>query len=109
MKPIRWAVPLLFLAGAAFADDGGLARHAPAASFSTLVTTPLAIEGLTSDYHGNLYVPERSPGAGNPCPVLQVPVADPSYFSTVGYVPAPASGQCSPSGLAFGPDGKLYV
>ena len=109
MKPIRWAFPLLFLASTAFADDGGLASHAPDASFSTLITTSLAIEGLTSDYHGNLYVPERSPGAGNPCPVLRIPVSDPSHFAPVGYVPAPASGQCAPSGLAFGPDGRLYV
>ncbi len=104
MNTGRWTFSFLFFAAAALADP------APATnSFSTLITTPLAIEGLTSDYHGNLYTPGRSPGAGNPCPVYRVPLDHPS-LTIVGNVPAPsATGQCSPSGLAFGPDGKLYV
>ena len=106
MNARRWAFSLLFFAGAAFADSGD---HAGPVTFSTLITTPLGIEGLTSDYHGNLYTPGRSAGAGNPCPVYRVPVDHPS-LTIVGYVPAPGpTGQCSPSGLAFGPDGKLYV
>lgn len=101
----RWAIPFLFLAGAAIADSG----HAAApASFSTLITTPLAIEGLTNDNAGNLYAPGRNPGAGNPCPVYRVPLDHPT-LTIVGNVPAPSTGQCSPSGLAFGPDGRLYV
>src|SRR5258706_2523732 len=76
---------------------------------STLITTPLVIEGLTNDAQGNLYAPGRTPGAGLPCPVWRVPIASPT-LTIVGLVPAPsATGQCSPSGLAFGPDGKLYV
>jgi sugar lactone lactonase YvrE len=76
---------------------------------STLITTPLVIEGLTNDDNGNLYAPGRTPGAGLPCPVWRIPIENPS-LTIVGLVPAPsASGQCSPSGLAFGPDGKLYV
>lgn len=85
------------------------APFALAQSFSTLITTPLVIEGLTNDSAGNLYAPGRTPGAGLPCPVWRVPTENPT-LTIVGLIPAPsATGQCSPSGLAFGPDGKLYV
>ena len=59
------------------------------ATFSTLIATPLAIEGLTGDDAGNLYTVGRTPGAGNPCPVWRVDVASPSLVA-VGFVPAPA-------------------
>lgn len=76
---------------------------------STLITTPLVIEGLTNDDNGNLYTPARATTAGQPCPVWRVPLDHPT-LTVVGYVPAPsATGSCSPSGLAFGRDGKLYV
>jgi sugar lactone lactonase YvrE len=92
---------------AARADDSAaLPRNA---GFTTLVTTPLAIEGLTGDRAGNLYTPGRAAGAGVACPVYRVALASVTPV-TVGRIPAPsASGQCSPSGLAFGPDGRLYV
>jgi len=78
-------------------------------SVSTLITTPLVIEGLTLDSAFNLYAPGRTPGAGLPCPVWRIPLENPT-LTIVGLVPAPsATGQCSPSGLAFGPDGMLYV
>jgi sugar lactone lactonase YvrE len=90
---------MLLGAQAAFAD----------VSVSTLITTPLVIEGLTNDSQGNLYAPGRTPGAGQPCPVWRVPIENPT-LTIVGLIPAPSpTGQCSPSGLAFGPDGKLYV
>lgn len=82
---------------------------AHAVTVTTLITTPLVIEGLTNDDQGNLYTPGRATTAGQPCPVWRVPVENPS-LTIVGLVPAPsATGSCSPSGLAFGPDGKLYV
>ncbi len=78
-------------------------------SVTTLITTPLVIEGLTNDNDGNLYAPGRATAAGQPCPVYKVNVDHPQLV-TVGQVPAPsASASCSPSGLAFGPDGQLYV
>src|SRR5438105_2417019 len=77
-------------------------------SFTTLITTPLGIEGLTNDDAGNLYTPGRALNAADPCPVWRVPVDNP-MLTIVGLVPPPASGTCSPSGLAFGPDGQLYV
>ena len=78
-------------------------------TFSTLATTPLVAEGLTNDNDGNLYQPGRATVAGTPCPVWKIPLASPT-IAVVGFVPAPsATGTCSPSGLAFGPDGQLYV
>ena len=80
------------------------------ASFSTLVTTSLAIEGLTGDRQGTrLYTTGRSPGAGLPCPVLQVSLASVTPV-VVGLVPSPsATGQCSPSGITFGASGALFI
>lgn len=101
MRNIRGSLLFLALgfAAPAFAD----------ATISTLITTPLAIEGLTSDDNNNLYTTGRTPGAGLPCPVWKIPLTNPT-LTIVGLVPAPSStGQCSPSGLAFGPDGMLYV
>jgi len=75
-----------------------------AASFSTLITTPLVIEGLTTDNGGYLYAPGRGDPAGR-CPVYRVSMDHPA-LEIVGIIPAAG---CSPSGLAFGPDGMLYV
>lgn len=79
------------------------------AGFTTLVTTPLAIEGLTADRAGNLVTAGRNAGAGVACPVYRVALASVTPV-VVGRIPAPsASASCSPSGLAFGPDARLYV
>jgi sugar lactone lactonase YvrE len=86
----------LSLSGAALADDS-----VSQPTFRTLVTTPEVIEGMTSDAAGNLYVPARATGD---CPVYRVNLANP-VRTVVGVIPGP----CSPSGLAFGPDGQLYV
>lgn len=101
------ALTALLAAVPAWADEAApLPRDA---SFSTLVTTPLAIEGLTGDRAGNLYTAGRNAGAGVACPVWRIALASVTPV-VVGLIPAPsAAGQCSPSGLAFGPDGRLYV
>ena len=78
-----------------------VSSSAQAETFSTLITTPLAIEGLTNDNQGNLYTPGRG---GSPCPVWRVNIANPSRV-VVGTIPAP----CSPSGLAFNRAGRLFV
>ena len=89
-------------APAALADGIGVNMY-------TLITTPFVIEGLTSDYQGNLYAPGRATTAGDPCPVWRIPIENPT-LTIVGLVPAPSlTSTCSPSGLAFGPDGNLYV
>jgi len=91
----------------ALADDGGSFPNNP--TFSTLITTPLPIEGMTGDNRGNLYVPARSAGLGVACPVWRVNIDSPTLV-VVGTIPAPsATGQCAPLGLAFDRAGKLYV
>ena len=83
----------------AWADNGpGLPKDV---TFSTLITTPFAIEGLTGDDQGNLYTTGRG---ASPCPVWRISLASPSLV-VVGNVPAP----CQPSGLTFGPEGDLYI
>jgi sugar lactone lactonase YvrE len=100
------ALSLLFsgaLSIPAAADDDGFPRPA---TFTTLVTTDLNIEGLTGDDRGILYTPARALTAADACPVLRVDsnIASPVPV-VVGRLPAP----CAPLGLAFGHDGRLYV
>jgi sugar lactone lactonase YvrE len=73
-------------------------------TFSTLVTTELAIEGMTGDDRGNLYTPTR-PAAGD-CSVLRFDSNVPNPPAVpVGRLPAP----CAPLGLVFDHAGRLYV
>ncbi len=89
------------IAATALAGGGGPGSPIGEASFTTVFASPLALEGLTGDAEGNLY----STGRGaDPCPVYRV-AATGGPADVVGNVPAP----CSPSGIAFGPDGRLYV
>ena len=91
-----------------------IAFSAQAETFSTLILTPLTIEGLTNDNRGNLYTPGRRvqttvSDQGQPCPVWRVNIASPALV-IVGFIPAPsATTVCSPSGLAFNRAGKLFV
>src|SRR4029434_9981051 len=77
---------LAFAALPALADDTNPYK----VSVSTLITTPLVIEGLTTDTSGNMYAPGRQTTAGQPCPVYKVNANQPTLV-TVGQVPAPAS------------------
>jgi streptogramin lyase len=77
------------------------------ASFKTLITTPLAIEGLTGDKLGNLYTVGRNAGAGVSCPVWKINLQNPSLI-VVGLIPS-TSTQCSPSGLALNEVGDIFV
>ena len=87
----------------AAADPASLAAVGQNATWTTIFKgTKAGIEGLTGDNHGNVYVAER--GGGGPCPVWKIAVAS-GNATQVGFVPAP----CSPSGLAFGPDHRLYI
>jgi sugar lactone lactonase YvrE len=95
------------LVGWARVGDGGqksLAAASRGATWTTVFTgTSAGVEGLAGDNHGNLYVAERG-GGTNPCPVWKIAAAT-GEKTEVGFVPGP----CSPSGLAFGRDGRLYV
>jgi len=94
----------LFTWALAWADDD--ARFPRDASFKTLITTPLAIEGLTGDDQGNLYTTGRNPPVGKDCPVWRVTPSDAIRSLTpVGFVPRP----CSPSGIAFDARGDLFI
>ena len=75
------------------------------ASFTTLVVTPLAIEGLTGDSAGNLYTTGRAT-AGTPCPVYRTNISNKGLV-TVGTIPNPAG--CGPSGITFDASGNLYI
>jgi sugar lactone lactonase YvrE len=77
------------------------------ATWTTVLRSPFVLEGLTADAKGNLYTTLRN-RAPDPCQVVRVAANNPDPvdgFETVGFVPQP----CSPSGLAFGPDGGLYI
>lgn len=91
----------LFAWALAWAEDDHHARFPHEASFTTLITTPLAIEGLTGDDAGNLYTTGRG---ANPCPVWRISLASPALVP-VGFVPA----TCSPSGIAFNASGDLFL
>lgn len=79
-------------------DDKPLPRNA---SFSTLVATPLAIEGLTGDATDNLYTGGNS---GTNCPVWRINIHKP-ILVLVGTLP----GTCNPLGIAFDESGSLFV
>jgi sugar lactone lactonase YvrE len=90
--------------GAAVGHPATLTSVGEHVAWRTVFTgTRAGIEGLTGDDHGNLYVAERG-GGDNPCPVWRIAAAT-GHSTQVGFVPGP----CSPSGLAFGPDHRLYV
>jgi sugar lactone lactonase YvrE len=94
----------LLFCTSAWADDGpGLPRDA---GFTTLITTRLAIEGLTGDNQGNLYTTGRQPPAGENCPVWRIAANElkPKPVE-VGFVEAP----CSPSGITFDAKGDLFI
>jgi sugar lactone lactonase YvrE len=75
-------------------------------SFTTLVVTPLAIEGLTGDSAGNLYTTGRA-AATTPCPVYRANINAPNTLVVVGTIPNPTG--CGPSGITFDELGNLYI
>jgi sugar lactone lactonase YvrE len=78
-------------------------------TFSTRVTTPLAIEGLTGEPGGNLFTTGRSAGNGVPCPVWRIGAGN-APLEVVGFIPAPStSTPCNPSGITFNASRNLFV
>jgi sugar lactone lactonase YvrE len=92
------------LARAAVGGGPGIpaARGGDHATWTTVFKSQFGLEGLTGDDDGFLYSADRGGASG--CTVQRVPVAG-GVAVAVGHVPPP----CSPSGLAFDADGKLYI
>jgi sugar lactone lactonase YvrE len=109
----RWKVAFAaaaVVAAAVAAVGAAVGGSTPNGSFQattwrTVFSSTLPIEGLTGDDGGHLYVAARGGGAG--CPVYRVAADGPANQTpaVVGSVPPP----CSPSGLTFGADGRLYI
>jgi sugar lactone lactonase YvrE len=88
--------------GAAFGQSGG---GSEAKTWTTVFKSPISIEGLTNDDDGRLYVPQRGGAAG--CNIVRISSTGGANQS--GVVVARMAPPCSPAGLAFGPDGRLYL
>lgn len=114
MSRMRW----ILAGGAALAAtvtvaiDSALGDHKRGffvgnATWTTVFNSNVPIEGLTNDDGGNLYVAPRSAAALGECPVWRFSATGGANQTpvTVAHIPAP----CNPLGLAFGPDGRLYI
>jgi sugar lactone lactonase YvrE len=76
------------------------------ATFTTLATTPRAIEGLTGDKHRNLY----TGGSGTaPCPIWKINLASPSPLVEIGTIPTSVASACNLAGIAFNDIGDLFI
>jgi SMP-30/Gluconolactonase/LRE-like region len=88
----------------AWGDDDDQLPFPKNATFTTLITTPRPIEGLTGDNYRNLYVG----GSGAPpCPIWQINLNNPELIE-VGRV-IPASGNCGFAGIALDEASNIYV
>src|SRR5688572_20114132 len=100
---------LCLLLAVSLVPSGAVAKQDDAVTFSTLAKTELVIEGLTNDAAGNLYAPgRRAAGDLQNCPIYRI-APESGAVDVVGFVTPNGATNCSPSGLAFGPDGLLYI
>jgi sugar lactone lactonase YvrE len=98
-----FAVILCLTSVRAWADPPQFPQNA---TFTTLVTLPRAVEGLTGDGVNNLYIG----GSGNaPCPIWQINLHT-KAVTVVGNVPAAVTpaGTCGFAGITFDAAGNLY-
>jgi sugar lactone lactonase YvrE len=98
------AITALVSVGAASTASPQSQQAAPT-TWTTVLKSPLGIEGLTGDDSGHLYVAAR--GGGAACPVWRVDSSGPPSQTPVlvGSVAPP----CGPSGLTFDDAGRLYI
>ena len=103
---LAFAIVLVLALLPAWADHDDDQKFPRNATFTTLITTPRAIEGLTGDNHRNLYVG----GSGAPdCPVWRINLNNPALVP-VGFInPAAPIVACGFSGIAFNELGDLFV
>jgi sugar lactone lactonase YvrE len=104
----RYLVPVLCLfilcLVSAYASANPPSQFPENATFTTLVTLPRAVEGLTGDGVNNLYIG----GSGNaPCPIWQINLHT-QAVTVVGNVTPPGGGTCAFTGIAFDAAGNLY-
>jgi sugar lactone lactonase YvrE len=74
-------------------------------TWTTVFQSPIAVEGLTLDKKGNLYVPQRGGAAG--CSIVKLSAN--GGPNQAGVVVARMNPPCAPAGIAFGHDDRLYV
>jgi hypothetical protein len=107
---------MFVLAGLGSSALAASAQFPSDASFTTRVTIPLPIEGLTGDNTANLYVGGSGvlppPADPSRCPIWQINLHQktPPPLTIVGYVPLAISPTkaCNFSGIAFDAVGNLY-
>ena len=107
---LRWLASLLacLIVGLGSSVLAGAAQFPQDATFTTLITTPRAIEGLTGDNAGNLYTGGAAiTSLGDTfCPVWRInPSSSSPSLILVGKLPTP----CTPLGIAFNDIGDLFV
>jgi sugar lactone lactonase YvrE len=105
----RLALPIVAAtAAAALVIGTGFSHGKPrpsAKTWTTVFKSPISIEGLTVDHKGNLYVPQRGGTAG--CSIVRIDSE--GGADQAGVTVARMNPPCNPAGLAFGPDGRLYL
>jgi sugar lactone lactonase YvrE len=74
-------------------------------TWTTVFKSPISVEGLTVDGDANLYVPQRGGAAG--CSIVRIDAE--GGADQPGVTVARMNPPCNPAGLAFGPDGRLYL
>ena len=109
----RWLTCMVFICvifvlasglSSIWADDDDERQFPKNSTFTTLITTPRPLEGLTGDNHRNLY----TGGSGvPPCPVWQINLNNPALTPVA--VVEPVSGTCGFSGIAFNEIGDLFI
>jgi sugar lactone lactonase YvrE len=109
MRNLRLGLPLVPVVVAAGLAIGSALGHGKPRStektWTTVYKSPISIEGLTLDDAGNLYVPQRGGAAG--CSIVRIDAA--AGADQAGVTVARMNPPCNPAGLAFGPDGRLYL
>jgi sugar lactone lactonase YvrE len=109
MRNLRLGLPLVAVVVAAGLAIGSALGHGKPRStektWTTVYKSPISIEGLTLDDAGNLYVPQRGGAAG--CSIVRIDAE--GGADQAGVTVARMNPPCNPAGLAFGPDGRLYL
>lgn len=97
----------------AWGDDDNDRRSFPNnATFTTLITTPRAIEGLTGDNHGNLYTGGSVAVATTPitpCPIWKININNPALVEVGKITPNTLPFTCGFAGIALNDIGDVFV